>query len=193
MFRQAISRICIGRGIGHSLKGSSSHCKSSKLFSTSFPNRADEKKSNDSEELFMKLLQVRPGRRSGDLFDVTQDIFKGRTSQPLSRAKKEEDLLTQRGVYEQVGNYSLSKIPRTGPSISRSVPVVGPFGLQRAIRQVNILNSTNKVRRNLMLTRFHERPGKKRWRIKNERSRRKFDAGIRHLFDLVAEARRKGY
>lgn len=159
------------------------------LFSSCRALGNGEKNLNDSD-LFMKLLQVRPGKRSGDLFDVAQDIFKDRSS-PL--ASKKGDLLSQKGINEQIGGYPLNKIPRTGPSASRSVAVNGPHGLQQALRTVNIMNSIGRVRRNLQLARYHERPGKKRWRIKNERSRRKFDAGIRHLFGLVAEARRKGY
>lgn len=186
MFRQAISRPCIIQGISNPFKHTWCIRNGSLGFSTSFSLRADQNKPSESEDLFMKLLQVRPGRRSNDLFDVTQDIFKGKVGRRLNNVKKEEDFLTEKGVHELVGNYPMSKIPRTGPSISRSVPVVGPYGLQRALRQVNILNNTGKVRKNVMLSRFHERPGKKRWRIKNERSRRKFDEGIRHLFDLMS-------
>lgn len=91
-------------------------------------------------------------------------------------------------------NFLNQRIPRTGVLASRSVPVNGQNGgLQAALRVLRIKNSANKIPRTLNLQRYHEKPGKKKLRLRMEKQQRDFNMGIRRLFKLVNEARRKGY
>ena len=105
----------------------------------------------------------------------------------------EDDLFSSDKVKEAMGGYQINMIPRTGAMAGRSVPVEGPVGLQSALRNLNMINQANKIRRVLSLQRYHERPGKVKLRLRNEKARRDFNKGVRRLFDLVSEARRKGY
>ena len=84
-------------------------------------------------------------------------------------------------------------IPRTGAMPGRSVPVEGPVRLQSALRNLNMINQANKIRRVMSLRQYHERPGKVNLRLRNEKTSRDFKKGVRRLFDLVSEACRKGY
>lgn len=94
---------------------------------------------------------------------------------------------------EQVTRRKIGLPPRTGPLVGRTVLVNNPQYLPQAIRRINTLNQINKLPQTVRLQRFAERPGKARLRIRIERKKREFNAGIRRLFDLVNEARRKGY
>lgn len=89
-------------------------------------------------------------------------------------------------------DYSVNEIKRTGTLAGRSV-TLGTMSLNMALSRLNSMNQINKVRRVLSLQRYHERPGKVRLRLRNEKAKRDFNKGIRRLFDLVNEARRKGY
>lgn len=92
-----------------------------------------------------------------------------------------------------LGGVTESELKRTGILASRSVLVEGAGGLQNALRRLNSSNGYNKIRRTVNMQRYHERPGKKKARLRLEKQQRQFDAEIRRLFRLVSEARRKGY
>lgn len=83
--------------------------------------------------------------------------------------------------------------PRTGTLVGRSVDVNDQSQLPLAVRRVNIMNKINAVPRTARLQQYHERPGKARLRIEIERKHREFNDGIRKLFKLAQEVRRKGY
>lgn len=83
--------------------------------------------------------------------------------------------------------------PRTGTLVGRSVDVNDQSQLPLAVRRVNILNKINAVPRTARLQQYHERPGKARLRVQIERKHREFNDGIRRLFGLAQEVRRKGY
>lgn len=89
-------------------------------------------------------------------------------------------------------DYNINEIKRTGVLAGRSV-LLGNMSLNIALSRLNAMNQANKIRRVLSLQRYHERPGKVRLRLRNEKAKRDFNKGIRRLFDLVNEARRKGY
>jgi len=82
--------------------------------------------------------------------------------------------------------------PRTGPYAGRSVAVNRPEDLPRSVGQLGQMNKINKVREVKNLQRFHEQPGKARWRIRMARKRREFRAGIRVLFHLAKQAEKRG-
>lgn len=85
------------------------------------------------------------------------------------------------------------QIPRTGTKAGRTVAVTPMVDLHRALRMLHNINSTNNVKYTAMSQTKYEKPGKRRQRIKMERNKRKFKNQIKQMFELVAEARRKGY
>jgi hypothetical protein len=84
-------------------------------------------------------------------------------------------------------------IPRTGAIAGRSVLVEVAVVLQSALRNLNMIDQANKIRRVLSLRQYHERPGKVNLRLRNEKTSRDFKKGVGRVFDLVSETRRKGY
>lgn len=92
-----------------------------------------------------------------------------------------------------VGGIPASQIPRTGPKAGRSVLVTQSLDLGRALRTLNSINAVNRVRHTAMSQTKFEKPGKRRQRIEGERKKRKFNMGVKRLFEMVADARRKGY
>ncbi|KAF5102639.1 hypothetical protein D0Z03_000384 [Geotrichum reessii] len=93
----------------------------------------------------------------------------------------------------KVAGFTKERIPRTGVKAGRSVVVSGSLDLNRALRNLNNINSTNRVRQTAMAQTKYEKPGKRKQRLRIQRSKRRFDMGIRRLFEMVADARRKGY
>ncbi|CAN6674887.1 small ribosomal subunit protein bS21m [Trichomonascus vanleenenianus] len=105
-----------------------------------------------------------------------------------------EDLVSPQAVTRKIESKIRDiPVPRTGVRAGRSVIVNGPNGLNAALRNLQSINMANKVPRTLSLQRYHERPGKERRRRRIDAHKRRFDMGIKRLFKLVAEARRKGY
>lgn len=131
-----------------------------------------------------------------------QDILNKDTGAILASGAKNIDMSKSRAPNDAVKHnyevYPLALVKRTGTLAGRSV-LVGPtrqghmrtlgWGLDR----LNQINRANKIRWTLNLQRFHERPGKKRLRLRNEKQKRDFNKGIHRLFELVNEARRKGH
>lgn len=86
-----------------------------------------------------------------------------------------------------------TKIPRTGPKAGRTVEVKAGMSLQQSLRILNSLNRQSNVRRISMSQKIYEKPGKKAQRLKVERKKKLFNENIKRMFELVSEARRKGY
>ncbi|KAL9125280.1 MAG: hypothetical protein Q9217_005493 [Psora testacea] len=84
---------------------------------------------------------------------------------------------------------------RSRPKVGRTIELDKARGMDfgRAMRQLNILCATNRVRADAMRQRFHERPGMKRKRLKSERWRKLFKEGFRATVGRVKEMRRKGW
>jgi len=84
---------------------------------------------------------------------------------------------------------------RSRATVGRTIeidPVKGvDFG--RALRNLDILCSSNGVKRDLQRQKFHERPGLKKKRLRSERWRRLFKLGFRATVLRVQEMRRKGW
>lgn len=104
---------------------------------------------------------------------------------PSSLIKKED--------FANLYYLSPETIPRAGPKAGRSIVVGGPMDLNRALRVLHRKNVENNVRATSLNQNRYEKPGKKRQRIRIERNKRKFKQTVKHLFELVSEARRKGY
>lgn len=96
-----------------------------------------------------------------------------------------------RFVDDYIGK-TVSPAPRTGAYAGRSVAVLQPEDLPRATAQLAQINRINKVREVKNLQRYHERPGKAKWRIRMARKRREFRAGMRMLFHLALQAQKRG-
>ncbi|VVT45607.1 mitochondrial 37S ribosomal protein bS21m [Magnusiomyces paraingens] len=88
---------------------------------------------------------------------------------------------------------SYTVIPRTGVYAGRTVEVLSESDLSRALRRLNTMNSINRVRQTSMEQTKYVRPGKVKQRILIERKKRKYNQNVKRMFELVAEARRKGY
>ncbi|KAF2207676.1 hypothetical protein CERZMDRAFT_50590 [Cercospora zeae-maydis SCOH1-5] len=63
----------------------------------------------------------------------------------------------------------------------------------RAFRSVEMLCSRNKVRRSFQQQRFHERPGLKRKRLKNERWIKRFRENFKGTVLLVQKMKKQGW
>lgn len=96
-----------------------------------------------------------------------------------------------RFVDDYIGR-AISPPPRTGAYAGRTVAVLQPEDLPRATAQLAQINRINKVREVKNLQRYHERPGKAKWRIRMARKRREFRAGMRILFHLALQAQKRG-
>ena len=84
---------------------------------------------------------------------------------------------------------------RSRPAVGRTIEVLPDRGVDvgRALRNLDIACSTNRVRQDLSRQRFHERPGMKRKRLKSERWRKMFKQSFRATVMRVKEMRRKGW
>lgn len=84
---------------------------------------------------------------------------------------------------------------RSRPTVGRTVEVIPDRGMDvgRALRNLDIACSQNRVKQDLMRQRFHERPGMKRKRLKSERWRKMFRESFKATVMRVREMRRKGW
>lgn len=84
---------------------------------------------------------------------------------------------------------------RSRPAVGRTIEVIPEKGVDfgRALRNLDISCSLNRVRLDSSRQRFHERPGLKRKRLKSERWRKMFKASFRATVRRVREMRRKGW
>ncbi|PRT53813.1 hypothetical protein B9G98_01433 [Wickerhamiella sorbophila] len=136
----------------------------------------------------LRANKPRPDIKSHkSLMDLLQSDT-GATSRLKTPGRVADDLLFQlRSQHQRI------MPPRTGVLVGRSAPVPSPELLNRAVRQVNTMNRVNAMKETVNLQRFAERPGKARLRIRIQRKRREFNAGVRRLFQLVKRAKRQGY
>lgn len=82
-------------------------------------------------------------------------------------------------------------IPHTGMA-QRSAVDVKEGGVLTAMRRLASATNQN-VKSHWFRQKNYERPCKKAWRIKTERSQRKFDAGVNQIFYQVRRAKQRGY
>lgn len=82
-------------------------------------------------------------------------------------------------------------IPHTGMA-QRSCVDVKEGGVQTAMKRLAGATSSH-VKPHWFRQKHYERPCKKAWRIKTERSQRKFDAGVNAIFYQIRRAKQRGY
>ncbi|KAA8913184.1 hypothetical protein TRICI_003246 [Trichomonascus ciferrii] len=169
------------------------------LFSTS-PVRFEEggsdgKQGRAHSDFILKLLETgKPGDGSGRKMPSFQSPTLSNIPESMPPGTHDELVAPEKQEEAMNRDFLNQHIPRTGVNASRSVVVNGQNGgLQAALRILRIKNSANKVPRTVNLQRYHEKPGKKKQRLQMEKQQREFNMGIRRLFKLVNEARRKGY
>lgn len=127
-----------------------------------------------------------------------EKILNADTSKVLNKGADQSYFSSSDPLKHQYPVYPLALVKRTGVLAGRSV-FVGTTRkghvntLSGSLSWLNQLNKANAVRKTLFRQRFHERPGKTRLRLKNEKKQRDFNKGIKRLFELVNEAKRKGY
>lgn len=105
-----------------------------------------------------------------------------------NKPSESQNLATQQE--ETFANY-----PRLNPTYGRTVELDVSRGrdLVRGIGMLGSLMARNKVRRDMMKQRFHERPGLKRKRQASERWRARFKKGFEHVTRRVSELTGKGW
>ena len=104
-----------------------------------------------------------------------------------------------RAILDDINNLPINvrskRTIRSRPTVGRTIELDPSKGVDfgRASRLLNGLCAQNKIRGDLMSQRFHERPGLKRKRLKQQRWRRFFKAGFVATVERVKEMRRKGW
>ena len=108
--------------------------------------------------------------------------------------------IVSRDAYRTLGNTQktpkrATRTVRSRPSVGRTIEVDPKKGVDfgRALRNLEISCSVNRVNKDLQRQRFHERPGLKRKRLKSERWRKMFKESFRATVLRVKEMRRKGW
>ena len=81
---------------------------------------------------------------------------------------------------------------RLSARLGRTVHVTGSVDVARSFRLLSMQMAQNKVRRESLAQRFHERPGLKRKRLKSERWRRRFKMGFKETVRRVRELTKQG-
>lgn len=64
--------------------------------------------------------------------------------------------------------------------------------LPQALARLRSILTANNVKADQLRQKFHERPGKKKNRLKSLRHRRRFKAGFKRLVAIAMEMKRKG-
>ncbi|KAI0970626.1 hypothetical protein F4678DRAFT_435800 [Xylaria arbuscula] len=83
----------------------------------------------------------------------------------------------------------LRMVPRTG----RTVHVGTNVDVARSFKLLAVQVGQNKLRRDFQLQRFHERPGKKRKRLRSERWQMRFKKGFKATISRVRELTAQGW
>ncbi|KAK5105766.1 hypothetical protein LTR62_002166 [Meristemomyces frigidus] len=84
---------------------------------------------------------------------------------------------------------------KLGPSVGRTVVVDPTRGMDvgRAFRNLEMACARNSVRKDFNRQRFHERPGLKRKRLRQERWRKRFKENFKGTIGLVMRMRAQGW
>lgn len=151
-----------------------------RAFSTSRPAAVDAYKLDSN-------LQNKEGNR-GEMLETLLSIQATLDKKPQSNSP-----LIPPDAVPTVSDFPVHSIPRTGVRAGRTVAVPNPNYLGQALRQLNMINSKNKVRETWRNQQYYVRPAKQRLRKREERYKRELRTGVRELFQLVSLARRKGY
>ncbi|OAL03439.1 hypothetical protein IQ06DRAFT_291234 [Phaeosphaeriaceae sp. SRC1lsM3a] len=140
---------------------------------------------NNPNSSFRKGSRRAPTLNFGEMMDSDNGFVNPKLS---NKPSESASLATQQE--ETFANY-----PRLNPSYGRTVELDVSRGrdLVRGIGMLGSLMARNKVRRDMMTQRFHERPGLKRKRQASERWRARFKQGFVHVTRRVSELTGKGW
>jgi hypothetical protein len=83
----------------------------------------------------------------------------------------------------------LRMVPQTG----RTVHVRNNVDVARSFKLLAVQIAQNKLRQDFRLQRFHERPGKKRKRLRSERWQKRFKKGFKATVSRVRELTAQGW
>ncbi len=166
------------------------------------PNPARREPSRSAEESSETMIETafRKSLRPRDPDKHYQDIARKMQFPPQEMTSGGSPRIVSRDAYRTLGN--TQKTPkrathtvRSRPSVGRTIEVVPEKGVDfgRALRNLEISCSVNRVNKDLQRQRFHERPGMKRKRLKSERWRKMFKESFRATVMRVKEMRRKGW
>lgn len=117
------------------------------------------------------------------VYDATSDTF------DLSKMIADESAAFMRTHYTDRPQPEM----RTKPVLGRTVNVTGNTDMAGALRKLNSILASNKVRAQDRHQRFHERPGLKRKRLKSQRWRVRFKKGFVATVKRVQELKKQGW
>ncbi|KAH7382573.1 hypothetical protein DE146DRAFT_669171 [Phaeosphaeria sp. MPI-PUGE-AT-0046c] len=140
---------------------------------------------NNPDSSFRKGSRRAPSLNFGDMMNSDNSFVDPKLS---NKPSESATLAVQQE--ETFANY-----PRLNPTYGRMVELDVSRGrdLVRGIGMLGSLMARNKVRRDMMTQRFHERPGLKRKRQASERWRARFKQGFNHVTRRVSELTGKGW
>lgn len=158
------------------------------MLPSSSPGAASRKVDRD----LFSFRAGRPNSSSGGLAPSSR-LFNGNNFARRAAGAAGGSGGAQGGVPDYNAPIAPSEIPRTGVYAGRTVAIDSEADLPRALRNLNSMNAVNQVRQTSLSQTKFVRPGKVKQRILIERRKRKFKQNVKRMFELVAEARRKGY
>ncbi|RYC59402.1 hypothetical protein CHU98_g6811 [Xylaria longipes] len=145
-------------------------------------NIADIRKPQSSSYNFPKKKeQETNGQEPVEPMDFASDFLDFSDINPTKRANREEP--------PAAPSAHLRMVPRTG----RTVYVKNNVDVARSFKLLAVQVSQNGLRRDFQLQRFHERPGKKRKRLRSERWRKRFQKGFKATISRVRELTTQGW
>lgn len=174
------------------------------LFDSTFPtpNPAKRKPSESVDESSATMIEIayQDSIRKRDANKYYQEIAPKMQFPPLEMTGPDGRNIVSRDAYRTLENTQRTskravRTVRSRPAVGRTIEVVPEKGVDfgRALRNLDISCSLNRVKLDLSRQRFHERPGMKRKRLKSERWRKMFKESFKATVMRVREMRRKGW
>lgn len=131
---------------------------------------AEKQRKNENQANWDKMLPM-----------STSDLSKSTTSALL---KSMGDVIKMKAARQPID---------LSPSSGRCVIVTEKTDVMTAFKQMEVSCNRNRIRREANAQRFHERPGLKRKRLKQQRWRQRFLTGFKAVVNRVQELKRQGW
>ena len=166
------------------------------------PNLAKRKPSKSADESSGTMLETAylNSLRTRDPDKHYQDIARNMQFPTQEMTSAGTPGISSRDAYQTLENTQktpkrATRTVRSRPSIGRTIEVIPEKGVDfgRALKNLEVSCAVNRVSKDLLRQRFHERPGMKRKRLKSERWRKMFKESFRATVMRVKEMRRKGW
>ncbi|KAK4967676.1 hypothetical protein LTR42_010001 [Elasticomyces elasticus] len=182
------------KGTGPAPATRTSNYKSSTAQQEQRSSRFDVKPGSSTDELLQSMRPSSPNYRSasrsnqGGFSDIAS-LLDSPNFGGLQRANSPSTLPAPPLLIPKPLPFTLS------PSVGRAVNVIPDRGMDigRAFKTLEIQCNKNSVKRDFMRQRFHERPGLKRKRLRQERWRRRFRENFRGVVAMVQGMRAQGW